>query len=267
VRARRPADAMNEPIVFDPYSILVDFYEQWAKPQQDDIPFYVKRATSVRGPVVELGVGTGRVAIPIARAGQDVIGVDASSAMLTEAARRAAIEGVADKIRFVDADMRAFIAEQPVELVIIPFRGFLHMLTVDDQLAALTSIWRSLVPGGRLVLNIFLPDPEVQVAQNGRRTSHGDFIDERGRRCEMWGLPEYDVTTQLLHLQVGLDVYEDERLVDSIETGFDLRAIHRYEFEHLLIRAGFEIEALYGWFDERPLEGDAREQIWVARKP
>jgi len=258
---------MNEPIVFDPYSILVDFYEQWAKPQQDDIPFYVKRATSVRGPVVELGVGTGRVAIPIARAGQDVIGVDASNAMLTEAARRAAMEGVADKIRFVDADMRTFVADPAVELVIIPFRGFLHLLTVEDQLSTLDAIRRSLVSGGRLVLNIFVPAPELVVAQNSRRISHGDFVDERGRRCEMWGVPEYDVTTQLLHLRIGLDVYEAERLVDTTETGFDLRAIHRYEFEHLLIRAGFEIEALYGWFDERPLEGDAREQIWVARKP
>ncbi len=258
---------MNKPITFDPYSILVDFYDHWAEPQRDDIPFYVKRATAVKGPVVELGAGTGRIAIPIARAGQEVIGVDISGAMLTEAARQASAEGVADRITFVEADMRAFVADPPVELVIIPFRGFLHMLTVEDQLSALTSIRRSLVSGGRLVLNIFVPDPEVQVAQNGRRIAHGEFVDDRGRRCEMWGLPEYDVTSQLLHLRVGLDVYDGERLVDTIETGFELRAIHRYEFEHLLARAGFEVEALYGWFDERPLEGDAREQIWVARKP
>src|SRR2546423_122868 len=140
----------NEPIIFDPYSIIVDFYEQWAEPQKDDIEFYVKRATSVRGPVVDLGVGTGRVAIPIARAGQDVIGVDTSGAMLTEGARKAAEQGVADKIRFVEGDMRTFVAEPPVELVIIPFRGFQHVLTVDDQLAALDSIKRSLVPGGLL---------------------------------------------------------------------------------------------------------------------
>jgi len=258
---------MSGPILFDPYSIVVDFYEEWAKPQQDDIPFYVTRATSVRGPVVELGVGTGRVAIPIARAGQDVIGVDLSGAMLTEGARRAATDRVADKIRFVEADMRTFVADPAVELVIIPFRGFMHMLTVEDQLAALGSIRRSLVPGGLLVLNILLPDPELQVAQHGRKISHGEFVDERGRRCEMWGLPEYDVTAQLLHLRVGLDVYEGDRVIDTIETGFDLRLIHRFEFEHLLIRAGFEVEALYGWFDERPLEGDAREMIWVARKP
>ena len=256
-----------KPITFDPYSILVDFYDHWAEPHNEDIPFYVKQATSVRGPVVELGVGTGRVAIPIAAAGKEVIGVDVSGAMLTEAARRAAAQGVAGRITFVEEDMRTFVAEQPVELVIVPFRTFSHLLTVEDQLAGLASIKRSLAAGGRLVLDLFVPDPQVQVAQDGRRTTHGRFVDERGRRCEMWGLPEYDVTSQLLHLRVGLDVYDDDRQVDTIETGFDLRATHRYEFEHLLARAGFEREALYGWFDERPLEGDAREQIWVARKP
>ena len=116
-------------------------------------------------------------------------------------------------------------------------------------------------------MNFFLPDPQLQVAQHGRKISHGDFVDERGRRCEMWGITEYDVTAQRLRLSVGLDVFDGDRMVDTMETEFDLRLIHRYEFEHLLVRARFEIEALYGWFDERPLEGDAREMIWVARKP
>jgi len=258
---------MNGPIVFDPYSVIADFYEHWAEPQKEDIPFYVKCATAVHGPIVELGVGTGRVAIPVARAGQDVIGVDVSNAMLTEGARRASAAGVADKIRFIEGDMRTFVPEQPVELVIIPFRGFLHLLTVEDQLAALTTIKASLARGGRLILNIFVPDPDVQVAQNGRKTSHGEFIDERGRRCEMWGLPVYDPTSQLMHLRAGVDVYDDDRIVDTTEAEFDLRLVYRYEFEHLLARTGLEVEALYGWFDERPLEGNAREMIWVARKP
>jgi SAM-dependent methyltransferase len=258
---------MNEPIVFDPYSVLVDFYEQWAAHVQDDISFYVARAKEAQGPVVELGVGTGRIAIPIAQAGGEVIGVDVSGAMLTDAARRAALAGVADKIRFIEADMRAFVADPPVDLVMIPFRAFLHLLTVEDQLQALHSIHSSLIRGGRLVLNFFLPDPALQAEQDGRKVSHGEFIDERGRRCEMWGMPVHDATTQLLKLRVGLDVYEGSDVVDTIETAFDLRIVYRYEFEHLLARAGFEIEALYGGFDERPLEGDAREQIWVARKP
>jgi len=257
---------MTKPIVFDPYSVLVDFYEQWAEHANDEIPFYVARAREARDPVVELGVGTGRVAIPIAQAGRDVIGVDVSGAMLTDAARRAALAGVADKVTFVEADMRSFVADPPVELVIIPFRSFLHLLTVDDQLAALTSIRDSLVRGGRLVLNFFVPDPAIQAEQDGRRISHGEFVDERGRRCEMWAIPVHDPTEQVLKLRVGLDVYDGDS-VDTVETSFDLRIVYRFEFEHLLARAGLEMEALYGDFDERPLTGAAREQIWIARKP
>jgi SAM-dependent methyltransferase len=258
---------MSGPITFDPYSIIVDFYEQWAARIQDDVPFYVARAQRASGPVVELGVGTGRIAIPIARAGQDVIGVDVSGAMLTEAERRAAQAGVAERLTLLEGDMRTFVSDPPVELVICPFRAFLHMLTIEDQFAALASIHASLRPGGRFIVNFFVPDPLLQVEQDGIKVSHGEFVDERGRRCEMWGQPTFDIPSQLMHLKVGLDVYDGERLVDSVETGFSLRAIYRYEFEHLLARAGFEVEALYGGFDESPLEGEAREQIWVARKP
>jgi hypothetical protein len=83
----------------------------------------------------------------------------------------------------------------------------------------------------------------------------------------MWGLPVYDPTSQLMHLRTGVDVFDGDTMVDTTEAEFDLRLVYRYEFEHLLARAGFEVESLYGWFDERPLEGNAREMIWVARKP
>jgi hypothetical protein len=82
----------------------------------------------------------------------------------------------------------------------------------------------------------------------------------------MWAIPVYEPAQQLLKLRVGLDVYDGDA-ADTVETSFDLRIVYRYEFEHLLARAGFEVEALYGDFDERPLTGAAREQIWIARKP
>ena len=86
---------------------------------------------------------------------------------------------------------------------------------------------------------------------------------ERWGRYSFIGLNPFTVMTA----RDGAVTFDGERLVDTIEARFELRAIHRYEFEHLLARAGLEVDALYGWFDERPLGGDAREQIWVARKP
>jgi len=251
----------------DPYLAFVGFYDEWTRQLTGDVEFYVRRALEVPGPVVELGVGTGRIAIPTARAGRRVIGVDVSPAMLAEARRRAALAGVAGRIAFAEADMRTFVAEAPVHLVTIPFRSFLHMETTDDQLTCLRSAYRSLFGGGRLILNTFVPDPAFIVAQDRHRNLHGTFTDGQGRRCEIWVTPVYETTTQRLDVGVAVETYEGERLTDTTETTLRLRTVYPREMEHLVTRAGFDIDAVYGDFDERPLAEGCGEMVWVARKP
>jgi ubiquinone/menaquinone biosynthesis C-methylase UbiE len=251
----------------DPYLAWVGFYDEWTRDVEGDVAFYVRRATAVPGPVIELGVGTGRIAIPTAQAGQHVIGVDLSTAMLNEARRRAAEAGVADRIAFAEADMRAFVAEAPVNLVTIPYRSFLHMQTTDDQLTCLRNVNRSLVSGGHLILNMFVPDPAFIAGQDRKRNLHTEFTDERGRRCEVWVTPIYEMTTQKVTIRATVDAYEGERLADTTENEMVVRMVYRFEMEHLLSRAGFEVESLFGDFDERPLEEGSSEMIWVARKP
>lgn len=255
-----------ERLELDPYGLMVDFYDRWSSKMTEDVPFYVARALEARGPVVELGAGQGRIAIPIARAGRRVIAVDASPAMRAEGMRRADQAGVAAMIDWVDADMRTFVAEPPTDLVIVPFRSFLHLLTIDDQLACLDAVRRSLVPGGRFVCNFFLPDPAFIVAAEGKRAFQIEFTDERGRRNEISTVPTYRIEEQRASIRVIQEVFDGERLADVTEATLELRHVHRFEMEHLLARSGFEVEAMYGWFDERPLgEGD-REMVWVARR-
>jgi ubiquinone/menaquinone biosynthesis C-methylase UbiE len=251
----------------DPYLAFVGFYNDWSDRMEGDVEFYTKLAVDAGGPVVELGVGTGRIAMSIARAGIPVTGVDVSEAMMAEGKRRAKEAGVGELISWVHGDMRTFVASPPVPLVTIPFRSFLHLVTTDDQRACLDHVYRSLVPGGRLALNLFVPDPEFIVANEGRRRLIDEFTDERGRRCELWHEPAYEVTTQRLHLRAICETYDGERLADVQETTLELRMVYRYEMEHLLLRAGFEIEDLYGWFDGRSLTEEAREMVWVARRP
>ena len=251
----------------DPYLAFVGFYDEWTKDVTGDVDFYVRRATEVQGPIVELGVGTGRIAIPTAQAGQRVIGVDLSPAMIAEARRRSAEAGVSHMIAFAEADMKTFVTETPVHLVTIPFRSFLHMETPQEQLTCLSSVYRSLVPGGRLILNMFVPDPAFIVSQDRKRNLHSEFVDERGRRCEIWVVPEYEITTQEITINATVETYEGKKLVETTEGRLRVRMIHRFEMEHLLARSGFEIDDLYGDFDERPLTEGCMEMIWVARKP
>ena len=257
---------MNEALALDPYGVMTAFYDQWSGHMRDDVAFYVEEAAEVPGPVVELGVGKGRVAIEVARAGQDVIGVDASDAMLTDGARRAAREGVADRIRWVSGDMRAWVADPPVSLVMIPFRSFLHLTSTEDQLAALASIHRSLAPGGALILNIFVPDPTFMARNDGVRRLQTEFVDERGRRCEVWAISAYGGADQSLSVRAIMEVYDGQRVADVVDTELSLRMVYRYEMEHLLVRSGFAVAALYGWFDRRPFGPGSEEMIWVARK-
>jgi ubiquinone/menaquinone biosynthesis C-methylase UbiE len=251
----------------DPYALVTDFYDRWTAHMTADIGFYVECARESSTPVVELGVGTGRVAIPMARAGATVVGVDTSSAMMTEGARRAAEAGVGERISWVQGDMRTFVADEPADLVVCPFRSFLHLLTTEDQLAALQAVRASLRPGGRFVTNFFTPDPLTMVQLEGKRVLSNTFTDERGRTCEIWDVTRYELSTQVVTLTAELLVYEGRRLVASTDSTLRLRMVYRYEFDHLLARAGLDLVALYGDFDGKAYGPGTDEMIWIARKP
>ena len=257
---------MTDKLALDPYGVMAVFYDQWSAHMTDDVTFYVEEATRARGPVVELGAGNGRVAIEVARAGQDVIAVDRSDALMTEGARRAAAAGVAERIRWVHADMRTWVADEPVDLVMIPFRSFLHVTSTEEQLATLDAIRRTLTPGGRLVLNIFVPDAAHIARNDGVRRLQTEFNDERGRRCEVWAVSSYGGADQSLSVRAIMEVYDGDRLLDVTETELALRMVYRYEMEHMLARTGFEVEALYGWFDRRQFEARSEEMVWMATR-
>jgi SAM-dependent methyltransferase len=237
----------------------------------DDIPFYAGLAMEAAAaglPVLELGCGTGRVAIPIAQAGVPVVGFDSSPAMLAIARRKSA--GLAH-VRWVEGDMRDFGLEERFGLVISPFRSFQLLLTVADQLACLARIRQHLVKGGRLAFNIFNPD----IVMMGRRIADlanaGFDIStyvSAGRRVRQRASPVYRRAEQLIEEERAADELSDEGAIISRQSKtLRLRYIFRYEMEHLLVRSGFEVEALYGWFDGRPFADDSTEMVWVARQP
>src|SRR6476646_8682757 len=149
---------------------FADRYEQWSAYMTADVPFYVGLAQAADGPLVELAVGNGRVAIPVAQAtGRTVVGIDTSPAMLEHACSRAAEAGVTLDLR--EGDMRDLELDEPAGLVYCPFRALLHLPTWDDRRRTFERVAASIRPDGRFAWNAFAFDHRFAASIDGR---HGD---------------------------------------------------------------------------------------------
>ena len=211
----------------------------------EDVAFYLEEARRSGGPVLELGVGTGRIAVPIAADGIRVIGVDSSRGMLDVCARRAALAGVELDLRI--GDLREPPVREHVPLVICPFRSLLHLRTDEDRRRGLEAVRRLLVPGGRFVFDVFAPGADDIEATQDRWLEREPGIFERA----VWDPDERTLT---------LTVRGKGR-----ETTMALAWLSPEEWWSLLEAAGFEVEACYGWFDRRPYAG-GEDTIWIARR-
>ena len=228
------------------YDAIAELYDPWSASVVEDVAFYLEEARKSGGPVVELGVGTGRIAVPIAADGIRVIGVDSSRGMLDVCARRAALAGVQLDLRV--GDLRKPPVGERVPLVICPFRSLLHMHTDEDRLSVLAAAYDLLVPGGRFVFDVFAPDA-ADIAQ-----THERWLEREP------GIFEHAVWDQTART-LTLTVRDDQQ-----ETSMALAWLSQEEWQALLERAGFEIEACYGWFDRSPYRG-REDTVWIGRRP
>ena len=226
----------------DTYEGFAAVYDDWAARMTDDIRFYVELAREADGPVVELAVGSGRVAIPVAEAlGRQVIGIDSSPAMLARARERADEAGVTLELR--EGDMRDLFLEEPAGLIYCPFRGLLHLPTWADRRRVFERVAAALRPGGRFGWNAFAFDHAVGARLDG---SHQD-----------------EPVPHSLRYAVG-----DNRIDISLDGdgSTSLWWATKNEWLGLIDVGGLEVEALYGDFDRRPFDDDSREYVWVARR-
>jgi ubiquinone/menaquinone biosynthesis C-methylase UbiE len=252
------------------YYEQAELYDQLYPGLPGDVEFYLALAQAATPPVLELACGTGRVTLPIARAGVPILGLDAARPMLEIAERKA--EGLKG-IRWIQGDMRDYALDERFGLIFIPYRSFLHLLTTEEQLQALATAYRHLLPGGRLALNIFNPSIATIAAWMGELSgAQRHLLDYRDpasqRRHTVWQSRRYRQSEQRLdELRVYEELDRGSQVLSKTYRSFKLRYIFRYEMEHLLHLAGFEIEALYGSFDRRPFDERSTEMIWVARRP
>ena len=229
------------------YDRIAHIYDPWSISVVEDIPFYVDLACEAGGPVVELGVGSGRIAVPTAAAGVQVIGVDSSERMLEIARQQAEAARVSSLVDLRLGDLRKPPVRGRYRLVTSPFRALLHMETDADRRAALRAARRLVADGGRFVFDVFEP-------------SHEDVVDTQGAWLErepgIWECADWNLETRTLVLRLRSG---------ETDTEMSLAWLPPDEWEALLEEEGFEVEALYGWFDRQPYAG-GEDSIWVCRK-
>ena len=248
-----------------PYDSWAEIYDSLFSYVVDDISYYVEEATLSGGTVLELGCGTGRVSIPIARAGIDIVGIDASSAMLARAREKSREAGIPN-LKLLWADMRDFNLSSEFNLVIIPFRGLLSLLSVDDEIRTLTNIKRHLAPGGKLIFDIFVPDLNMMVQEGDVPYHFRDVTDtETGRHLVVWNQANYDAFSQVMSIRTTIEQLDDSGRVSSkMYRDFALRYIFRWEMHHLLGLCGYVVRAMYGNFERGEFREDSTEMVWVA---
>jgi len=225
------------------YDAFAPVYDRWAGDMTEDVPFYVELALETEGSLVELAVGNGRVAIPVALAtDRRVLGIDRSLAML-EDGRRKAVAADAD-VEFREGDMRELALSEPAGLVYCPFRALFHLPTWADRRRTFERVAAALRPGGRFAWNVFAFDHAIAAQLDGQR--------------------QEDPLPHTLRYAVA-----DNRVDIELESGASISLwwATKNEWLGLIDVAGLEVEALYGSFERGPLQDDSREYVWVARKP
>jgi ubiquinone/menaquinone biosynthesis C-methylase UbiE len=225
------------------YDAFAPIYDRWSAHMTEDVGFYVELARESEGPLVELAVGNGRVAIPVAReTGRRVLGIDSSAAMLEQARERVSDAGVEVELRL--GDMRELELEDPAGLIYVPFRSLGHLPTWADRRRVFERAYQSLRPGGRFAWNFFVFDPKTAARIDG------EWQEQNGIRHRV---------DQAKH---------DNRIDITLEDGqaISLWWLTKSEWEGLIEVAGFEVEALYGGFAREPFDESANEFVWVVRR-
>lgn len=250
----------------DEYAVIASVYDLWSADMTADVPFYVAESVDSGGPVLEIGVGTGRIAAAVARAGVDVVGIDVSPSMLARA--RQTLEGVEVRggVELVEADMRGFDLGRTFPLAILPYRVFAHALTTDEQVTTLQAISRHLDPGGRIVLNVTIPHTTDFSLADGLR-HEGRFVLPDGVEAVLWRQAEYEPGTQQLTFHFVVDhLAVDGEVTRRVHGSSTVRQTTPGEIDHALARAGFTVQGRWGWFDRRPLAGSASEYVVAATR-
>jgi SAM-dependent methyltransferase len=266
-----PAHAAPTSTAGDEYDRFVSIYSIWtdtASSARANLAFYVDAYLAARGPVVELGVGDGRIAVEAAARGCRIIGVDLSSAMLDLCRKRAARAGVAERLTVIQADFRQFALKAPAALIALPYHSIGHLTDMESKRAAIAHIFSQLRPGGRFIFDDFLMTPAL-LGRMRQVQLRAAYQSEAGADALLWVTSLVNESSQ----SITVVTWEDELDADGVLARrryrrLSLSWLEPAQARRLLEEAGFLVEACFGDFERTPFaDTEAHEQVWIARRP
>lgn len=242
------------------------YYDHAYRRYKSDVGFYVELATGSGGPVLELGVGTGRVATAIAREGIEVVGVDKMTTMLERARRRLekAPKKVRDRVTLVEGDLRDVRLERRFPFVAAPFNVFQHLYGRHDVERALATVAAHMTPNARLAFDVLMPDP-VSLARDPNRYYKSRPVTHPadGKRYGYDEAFDYDHERQIQTTTMRFSDLEDGR--ERFRETLPQRQFFPRELEALLHYNGFEMLRLDGGFGAEPIDAYTESLVVIAR--
>ena len=231
-----------------------------------DLDLYLPFAERTGGPILEAMCGTGRVVLPLAEAGYEVVGVDISPAMVELAQDKIEQVKLTRRARAQVSDVRALALAEQFALAIIPMNSFMHLATGDEQMRVLKAIRAHLQPEGLLIIDLFNPDPRELTADEGLPVHAKSFTSSTGTQVQKWVLRRTDVAAQTHYVEFIYDEIGQDRVLRRDVLPFTMRWLYRFELELLLQAGGYRVEALFGSYDLDEYDSDGDRLIAVASR-
>mgnify|MGYP003574927431 CR=1 FL=1 len=236
-----------------------DFYDQEFADRTHEISFFLKHARLSSGPVLEVGCGTGRITLPIARTGVAITGLDVSRPMLERARRKTKEEQLS--VAWLEQDCRHIKMDQPFGLIFSATNAMQHLHDLDSVNSFLTAARNALQPGGALILDVFNPNPAKLARTTATRYHHKTFRDAEGNEICVETTSEYHSATQILAFT--LFYLSRGELVRTKKV--NMRCFFPEELSALCHFNKLEVVQRYGNYDETPFSNDSPKIIFSCR--
>ncbi|NJP06126.1 MAG: class I SAM-dependent methyltransferase [Chloroflexaceae bacterium] len=247
------------------FDVFAQYYDADTQDYHDDIVLYREMARRTGDPILELMCGTGRLLLPLAEDGWHITGVDISPTMLSQAQQKIARANLdTDQVQLIEGDVRRVeLPEHHFALAFVGFNSFMHLETIDDQLACLATLRRALQPDGFVLIDLPNPDPRQLLEEDNRLVLECSY-ELDGNQVMKTVARVSDLATQMTRITYWYDVCSPQGVISRQMMHFNARWFYRYEMEHLFARAGFVVQSCYGDYDLNEYRTESESMIFLA---